>query len=255
MAGNNTAHSKTTQSSIFGKPDELPKAVQPDPANDLLKPNLGGSNGGEYIPYTPVSPSDNNGSDGEADIENMFSKDVNEAMFRLENESAKANPGNTNGAAAASGSDDEPEESFFFDEMDAEMFYDTFNEARVNIHDFIYKNTIGRKPKEAEQMARDLARKRNRTSEETDFMEALWKYIDEHKELKTEYLDSIPYSERHKSFATRYIQYKLKKLRATGKTAPEWLIVAYLLVLPEVKAGLKLSSIASQLPTVDVRKH
>lgn len=230
--------------SFFGNPTELPDPVQ---AADITRPS--GINGGagtaqssgEYIPFEPIK--DNVGFD----LNEMFGPNIEEQLGNMEKEvddaTASAEAKSDNGAAPDGG--DEP---FEFDSMDAEMFYEMWNNIRIGAHDYVYDWAIYRNPKKAREVLQELSFKTNRTREEEDLMKVLWDYTGKHAILRDEYIAAVPYTPEHKDLCVRYIAYMIKRIRLQGKSVPTWLIGAYIFAVPEVTMLTKLAALRAQVP-------
>lgn len=144
------------------------------------------------------------------------------------------------------------------DAIDADMIYEVWADIRLGLHTEMYDWSIYRNPKQAKKVLRDLGLKNNKSAEEQALYEKLFDYVNQHDELRSEYRQSVPYTDKHRDLFLKYIQKEIEKARLKGKKFPTWLVVVYLFVWPEVKAGAKFWKIRQEIPDLkpdfDLRK-
>jgi hypothetical protein len=95
--------------------------------------------------------------------------------------------------------------------------------------------------------------KASRSSEEMQLFKRLDEFFNEHHSLRTEFLDSIPYSEKQKERFGKILQYFIYKWTgATDGKLPDWLIFAAIIAGPEIKVGTTLWRISKEMPKMDL---
>jgi hypothetical protein len=144
--------------------------------------------------------------------------------------------------------DDSDEDHFGIADLEAEFFLEMWEDARHNLHSFAYNQTLYKDGKAAKKIARKLSLKKGRTPKEDEYLKALWEYCDQHDECKSRYMEAVPYTGKHRDLTLRFIDLQLKKLRASGKKVPEWIIFMYLFAAPEVKAISRLFVVKDDIP-------
>ncbi len=134
------------------------------------------------------------------------------------------------------------------DAIDADMIYEVWADIRLGLHTELYDWSIYRNPKQAKKVLRDLGLKDHKTAEEQSLYKRLFDYVNQHDELRSEYRESVPYTDKHRDLFLKYIQKEIEKARLKGKKFPTWLVILYLFVWPEVKAGAKFWKIRQEIP-------
>jgi hypothetical protein len=232
MSKNSTNEKQMTN--FFGDENVIPEAIDvaPDLSN-LTRPNFSNTAAEEAI----IDEDEKKGSG-----EDMFSSDLEDMVKSVEDS-----------ANGVGGDDIEVPNSFLveLDELGADTIVDLWEELRISGHKQIYNWAIYKSPKNAKKVARELSLKQNKSPEEIELLEKIWAYIDKHDEVRSGYMDSVPYNENHKKLIVRVVDAQLKKMKMQGKKVPIWLLWTYLLLIPEVKMAIKMNGLRDDLPTFD----
>lgn len=211
------------ESGFFGDIESLPSQIELD---TLVKPQFGASST-ESFQEAVLEEEDFN-------FDGMFSDDI-DASFE-EHEEEQEIP------------DFEEAEAFGLDDLDAEMLVSLLEDGRRSLHSFLYNKTLYKNAKQAKVIARKLSMKEGKTEEEKRLLEALWDFCDQHDTCKASYMESVEYSEKHRDLTVRWVSYQINRMRAMGKRLPMWLIGLYIILVPEIKAGARLFSLADEIP-------
>lgn len=219
-------------------------AALPDPVN---REQLGAAmvDNGEYTPYQEVDASEGPGLD---DIGDMLSDNIAEDLLA-----------GVDGMEEKGGEEDLEQEPIMDDEglqledaIDADMIYEVWADIRLGLHTEGYDWAIYKNPKEAKKVLRELGLKNNKTTQEQALYQKLFDYVEQHDSLRDEYRQAVPYTEKHKELFLKYIEKEIQKARMKGKKFPTWLVVAYLFIWPEIKAGAKFWKLRQEIPDLKV---
>ncbi len=219
-------------------------AALPDPVN---REQLGAAmvDNGEYTPYQEVDESEGPGLD---DIGDMLSDNIAEDLLA-----------GVDGMEEKGDEEDLGQEPIMDDEglqledaIDADMIYEVWADIRLGLHTEGYDWAIYKNPKEAKKVLRELGLKNNKTTQEQALYQKLFDYVEQHDSLRDEYRQSVPYTEKHKELFLKYIEKEIQKARMKGKKFPTWLVVAYLFIWPEIKAGAKFWKLRQEIPDLKV---
>lgn len=231
--------SKKKTNDLFGDVGALP-----DPVN---REQLGASTiaDGDYLPYQEVDEADGLGLD---DLGDMLSDNIADDLLGGVEELDEESNDELGGEDPAMNDDD----LLLEDAIDADMIYEVWADIRLGLHTEGYDWAIYKNPKEAKKVLRELGLKNNKTTQEQALYQKLFDYVEQHDSLRDEYRQSVPYTEKHKELFLKYIEKEIQKARMKGKKFPTWLVVAYLFIWPEIKAGAKFWKIRQEIPDLKV---
>lgn len=218
---------------FFGNLAALPEAVNRE---ELSRANLGDS---EFATYEEVNDEPNGPS-----IDDMLSDQIADDL--------KVGVGEGDPEGELDYDDipepDDTDSLHLEDAIDADMIYEVWADIRLGLHTELYDWSIYRNPKQAKKVLRELGLKDHKTAEEQTLYRKLFDYVNQHDELRSEYRQSVPYTDKHRDLFLKYIQKEIEKARLKGKKFPTWLVILYLFVWPEVKAGAKFWKIRQEIP-------